>query len=166
VCVSGYYLTSSGLCASFCSQVDSNNVCLQCISGYALNNFNQCVKTISGCLTYNNATCVSCQAGLQLVQGICLAKYCISYQANDSTICNNCQPRFYPLSNGLCYPRNCQLFDTSLWICTSCQNQFGLINNTFCFTNNCVSYNVSTYVCTQCQNTSQGFYQLSIVNGS
>ncbi len=107
VCISGYYLTSNGLCASYCSQFDNNNVCLQCISAYSLNNLNQCVKNIAGCQTYSNTTCVACQPGLQLIQGICVAKYCLSYQANDSTICNTSLPRFYPLSNGLCYPRDC-----------------------------------------------------------
>lgn len=166
VCIAGYYLNNNGLCASYCLQFSTSNVCTQCISGYALNNLNQCVQAIKGCQTYNNAVCIACQPGLLLNQGICTVNYCQIYQASDSTICLTCMPRFYLLTNGLCSARNCFSFDSFNWICTTCQSGFIMINNTFCMTDNCASYQLQNYVCIKCDNTSQGFYQLSVINGS
>ena len=55
------------------------NVCTSCKNGYKFDINNNCVPAIPGCLEYRGISCVSCEVGLLVFNGICIPKYCRKY---------------------------------------------------------------------------------------
>ena len=120
-CCSGYDYVQ-GLCRARCQQWNTQNICVACRSGFKLNPNNECVTEITGCVSYSGNRCVQCQAGLIIFNAICVPKYCSNYSDANPISCLQCSPRFYRLSSGLCYPRNCISFNSSEWSCKQCES--------------------------------------------
>jgi hypothetical protein len=127
-CVNGYLLDSNSICnVGKCSQVSSANQsqCLKCLLGYSLQG---AICYANNCKNYDwsTLTCLACQQGYDVVNGIgiCKASNCNSYDSNlVCTSCINTTNSVYALRSGICVSvdANCISFDAS-GNCLACNN--------------------------------------------
>jgi hypothetical protein len=178
-CMIGYYLKDPYTCLMLpngCSQANSSGYCLQCYSGYSLNQNGICYTVVSNCKTYQLSTgiclecipnyylninqtcqCIQCSQGYVLIQGACFATlpFCTNYSTTIYA-CLQCASGYY-LYNNTCYqmPYACLSMNGSQ--CASCMQGYQIYNGLCQLINNstCIQYNLITGICLQCK---AGYY--------
>lgn len=158
-CFTGYQLNPLSLqCDTLppnCRAMNSSTqLCINCTSGFSLNN-SICVYSTVNCLTYDiYGYCQTCIQGYTQTQRICLpiSPNCQTYNPNDLTTCLVCLPTFR-LSNSQCFKsiEGCLVYGSQT-ICNLCSPSFLLVNGTCFYSDpNCVNQD-SSGVCQSCSN--------------
>lgn len=105
----------------YCSAINNNLACVQCINGYMLYN-GICYQTIPNCVNQLGFTCAKCDL-----------LYVLSA---DSRSCISKQPIRY-----------CQQHDSTFEYCLICQDGFSLTPDRKCLADQCSKYDLQTLVC-------------------
>ena len=131
-------LTLSGYTCGLphCQQISSNYECLQCSSGYELNQANQCVLADPNCIKRNSMNvCLSCKTGFRLdVSGFCSTqKFGCNYVDGRCTSCR--APFDYIPATESCEIDGCLSYFVGG--CKSCNSDYSLLYNT-CKLPNCL----------------------------
>jgi hypothetical protein len=133
----GLTLAACGYGCASCSSSRPSG-CMNCMSGFSLNQAGQCLPCTPPCATCNAGgpnICLSCLPGSVLISGICTScgPSCNSCLSTNSFICTSCSFGKF-LNNGQCSgicSANCMTC-TSSTNCLSCQQGYGLNATNFC----------------------------------
>ena len=124
-----YYLCSEII--NNCNECSDETVCLNCLSGYELEN-GVCVGVIRNCETYDaDRKCTQCSRGYKIVDGgnNCKTEIDNCERLDDDLKCAECEDG-YRLSNNICYKKvnNCEIYEEDEK-CQKCANGYAFEGN-------------------------------------